>query len=189
MQVTPFTRTLFALCALALAACSGAEQRYSSPPVEPTAKVSSRFGSLEIVEVTLPTYAAEERIYVQTADGAISELGPLWSDDPARAMTLQLARDFAAITGATVAPEPWPFRSFADAKIDVRLEEMLATAAGTFLIAGQYFVAPESGNGERAGRFSIAVPLPADASVGQIAAARSAATVSLAEQIAKTALR
>jgi len=177
------------LAMLAVAACSGADQRFATPNLEPTTKVSSRYASLEIVQVTLPTYAGAEDIFVQGADGAITELGPLWADDPARAITLQLARDFAAITGATVAPEPWPFRSFPAARVDVRLEEMLATTSGTFRMSGQYFVAPEEDGRDRSRPFSIAVPLMPDATASQIAAARGAATLELAETIAKATLR
>lgn len=177
------------LAMLAVAGCSGGDQRFATPNLEPSAKVASRYASLEVVQVTLPTYAAAEDIFVQDADGAITELGPLWADDPARAITLQLARDFAAITGATVAPAPWPFRSFAEARVDVRLEEMLATTSGTFVMSGQYFVAPEEEGRDRSGPFSITVPLALDAGAPQIAAARGAATLQLAEEIAKAGLR
>ena len=186
----PFLKiSLMALALPALAACSGSDVRFAGPAVQPTAKVSSRYRSLEEVEVTLPTYAASESIYRQEPDGSITELGPLWADDPARAITLQLSRDFAAITGANAAPEPWPFRSFPDAKVDVRLEEMLATAANTFRMSGQFFVAPEEEGPERSGQFAISVPLPEDASAAQIAAARNAATSQLAEQVARSGLR
>jgi hypothetical protein len=189
MMKRTFPKTLLVAAGLGLAGCGGGDIRYATPPVEPTVQVSSRYSSLEVIEVTLPTYAATEDIFIQQPDGAIEALGPLWADLPARAMTLQLARDLGAITGATVAPEPWPFRGFSDARIDVRFEEMVATAAGQFRIAGQFFVAPEQEGGDRSGRFSIAVALPEDASVAQIAAARSTATLQLAEQIARAALR
>lgn len=189
MKLTVFSAPLMGVCLLALTACSGADIRYATPPVNPSERISSRYQSLEVVEVTLPTYAADENIAVQGPDGAITTLGALWADDPARGLTLQLARDLANITGATVAPAPWPFRDFADAKVDVRVEEMVATAAGTFRIAGQYFVAPEEEGRPRAGQFEIAVPLPEDAGAVQIAAARGAASLLLAEEIARKGLR
>ncbi|KMK66789.1 membrane integrity-associated transporter subunit PqiC [Puniceibacterium sp. IMCC21224] len=189
MTMNAFSSSLMGLVLLSVSACSGNDTRYATPPVEPSARISSRYQSLEVVEVTLPSYAADQAIFVQSADGAISELGGLWADDPARALTLQLARDLTNITGATVAPAPWPFRSYAAAKVDVRLEEMLATASGTFRIAGQYFVAPEDDGREPSGQFSIAVPLPENATPAQIAAARGAASLALAEEIARKALR
>src|SRR6056297_2030903 len=116
---------------LSLAACS-ADRLYSTPDEVPQARVAVAWDSVEVVEVTLPTYAASEAIYVREADGAIAALGPLWSDDPARATTLQLSRDLAAITGARVAPDPWPFRGFAEVRLDVRIEDFVATGPGTF---------------------------------------------------------
>lgn len=180
---------MLVLTALVLAACTTKDVRFASAPIEPTARIASRYATLEVVEVTLPVYAASEEIFTQDATGAISALGPLWADEPARAMTLQLARDLAAITGATVAPQPWPFRGFAEARVDVRIEEMLATASGTFRISGQYFVAPETSGRDRSGLFSISVPLPAQPSPSRIADARGAAMLSLAEEIARRGLQ
>lgn len=182
----------FALAALSLgllAACGGPDLRYATPPSAPETRIASRYPTLEIVEVALPTYAASEDIFVTDPAGAIAPLGPLWADDPARAMTLQLSRDLGAITGAQVAPEPWPFRDYAAAKVDVRLEDMLATATGMFRLSGQYFVAPEDEGRDASGGFAIEVPLPEDPSARQIAAARSAAVTRLAEQIAGNGLR
>jgi uncharacterized lipoprotein YmbA len=174
-----------------LAACGGGDARFATPSSAPEARVASRYPTIEVVEVTLPLYAAGEEIFVEEPGGAITELGPLWADDPARAVTLQLSRDLAAITGARVAPEPWPFRQFPAAKVDVRLEDMRATLAGGFLMSGQYFVAPEEGEGagDRSGSFRIEVPLPEDPSVRLIAAARSAGVTALATQIARSGLR
>ncbi|WP_149756651.1 PqiC family protein [Roseivivax sediminis] len=183
-----WTTPLGALALTVLAACGGGDIRYATPPSAPEARVGSAYATLEVVEVQLPTYAASEDIFVADAGGALTALGPLWADDPARAMTLQLARDLSAITGAQVAPEPWPFRDYAAAKLDVRLEDMLATAAGTFRLSGQFFVAPDDGGRDRSGRFAIEVPLAEDADAASIAAARSAAVSQLAEDIARRGL-
>ena len=151
-------------------------------------RISSRYRSVEVVEVTLPTYAEDEAIYVRDGEGALSALGPFWADAPARSVTMQLARELGAITGARVAPEPWPFRTFADVRVDVRVEDFVATSSGAFLIAGQYFVAPDSGERERAGRFEITAPL-ANASSAGIAMARSNAVAQLAVEVAREGLR
>lgn len=182
------TTILGALAIGALAACGGGDIRYATPPSTPTERLGSAYRTLEIVEVQLPTYAATEDIFVAAPDGAITPLGPLWADDPARAMTLQLSRDLSTITGAQAAPEPWPFRDFAAAKVDVRLEEMLATGANTFRLAGQFFVAPDTGGRDRSGSFAIEVPLAEGATAGGIAAARSAAVTQLAAEIARRGL-
>lgn len=184
-----FSILMFVLSAAALTACTTKDIRYASIQAEPSVRIETRYQTVEVVEVTLPVYAASEAIYTQDANGAISALGPLWADNPARAITMQLARDMAAITGAMVAPEPWPFRGRAEARAEVRIEEMLAMADGTFRISGQYFVAPENAGRDRSGQFSISVPLPAQPSPERIAAARGAATSSLAEDIAKRGLR
>ncbi|ETW12036.1 hypothetical protein ATO8_13112 [Roseivivax marinus] len=177
-----------ALAAGTLAACGGPDQRFATPASTPTVRVASAYPTLEVVEVTLPLYAASEEIYAADAGGAITPLGPLWADDPARAMTLQLSRDLGQITGATVAPEPWPYREYAAAKVDVRIEDMLATDAGTFRLAGQYFVAPDEGGRNRSGSFSIEVPMATPDSAATIAAARSAAVSQLAETVARRGL-
>ncbi|ROU03734.1 PqiC family protein [Histidinibacterium lentulum] len=168
---------------------TGPEPRYSAPAVTPTDSVSSRYSSVEVVTVTLPTYAASEDIYVRGQDGALTRLGPLWADDPARAVTQQLAGDLSAITGARVAAEPWPFREFPAARVDVRLTDMVATEDGRFRLVGQYFVAPESGQGDRSGRFLIESPLPAPTTASSIATARGQAVADLALQIARNGLR
>ncbi|MCE0505090.1 MULTISPECIES: PqiC family protein [unclassified Roseivivax] len=173
---------------LLVAAC-GPEPRFASPISPPEARVASAFPSLEVVEVTLPSYAADEQIFQRGADGAIAPAGTLWADLPARAITLQLSRDLAVITGVTVAPEPWPFRPFPAARVDVRLEEMLATSEGTFRLAGQYFVAPEAGGRATAGQFAIVEPIQGDTgSAAAIATARGRAVARLAEQIAREGL-
>lgn len=185
----PVLALLATAAVFATTACTSDKIRFATPSIEPTARVSARYSSIEVSEVKLPVYADSEEISSEDATGAIVPLGPLWADDPARAMTLQLARDLASITGAKTAPEPWPFRDYAQAKVDVRVEDMLATAAGVFRISGQFFVAPERGGGDRSGSFVVSAPLPAQASAKDIAAARAAATTSLAEEIARRGLR
>ncbi|QFT62128.1 hypothetical protein SAMN05421853_11252 [Roseivivax halotolerans] len=186
MTITTTRRFAAIGLALALAAC-GSETRFASPIAPPEVRVPSSFPSLEVAEVTLPSYAAAEDIYLRGADGAISPAGTLWADLPARAITLQLSRDLATITGVTVAPEPWPFRPFPAARVDVRLEEMLATAEGTFRLAGQYFVAPEAGGRAASGQFAIVEPIGGE-SAAAIANARGRAVARLAEEIAREGL-
>jgi len=126
---------------------------------------------------------------VREEGGALNRLGPLWADDPARAVTRQLAGDPAAITGARVAAEPWPVRERAAARVDVRLTEKVATGDGRFRRVGHYFLAPESGPGDRSDRFRVETPRPAPVTPLAIAAARGQAVVDLALQIARNGLR
>jgi hypothetical protein len=90
MKNRPFAA--LALLAL-LAACGGPELRYAVPQITPTEKVSIAFASVEVREITLPTYAALEEIFVETPEGVITTADKLlWADDPARAATLELSR-------------------------------------------------------------------------------------------------
>ena len=186
-------RPLIALPLIAaLAACGGTVERFGSgaPVVDQTLpRVSSRYSSLEVRQVSLPSYAASDEIASRDAGGAITtNKSTLWADEPARAMTLELSRYLGQITGAQVAAEPWPFLDRAAAIVDVRIEDMVADADGSFHITGQYYVAPDSGYGGRSGLFSLSQPIVGDGA-GAIAAARAAATRALAEQIARGELR
>lgn len=174
-----------------LAACGGPELRYAVPQVAPTEKVAIAFGSVELREISLPTYAALEEIYVETPEGVITPADDLlWADDPVRAATLELARALRLLTGARVASEPWPFDDFAEARVEVRLEEFLADAQGRFRVAGQYFVATRDALGrDRAESFEIAVPIVQGTGASGLAAARATAMIELAGIIARTGLR
>ncbi|WP_375258190.1 membrane integrity-associated transporter subunit PqiC [Citreimonas sp.] len=185
-------RTTIALLGLSLgAACGGPDIRFAAPASVPSERIASVYDRIEVIQVGLPIYATTEEIVFQDATGAITPTEALWADEPARAVTLQLSRDLAALTGALVAPEPWPFRDFPDAQVDVRVEDFVATAAGTFVLTGQYFVAPEeeAQGPDRAVRFSLSAPIVGEAGPRAIAAARNAAVTQLAQQIAANGLR
>lgn len=176
------------LIVAALAACSS-EPRFAARAPVPDARIGVRYSSIEVVQVTLPTYGAQESIYVRAADGAIKSMGPLWADDPSRAVTLQLARDIGLITGSVAAPSPWPYRDLPDVRVDVRIEDFLATAEGSFLLSGQYYIAPEEGGRGRARRFEYAVPVADPTSAASIVAARGAAVSGLSVEIVQNGLR
>ncbi|MBS8225148.1 PqiC family protein [Vannielia litorea] len=181
------------LAAVALAACSGADIRVApagvAAPTAPTERVSIRYRSVEVALVTMPTYATTEEIVIAAADGTVVPIGALWSDEPARAMTLQLARELGVVTSRIVAPEPWPFRDRADARVDVRVEDFHATQRGTFRIAGQYYVAPEEAGREVARGFAVEAPIVGAPTAASIASARTAATGRLVVAIARDSLR
>ena len=176
-----------------LPGCDSVEPRFDAPPAveraAPTEKVTSRYYRIVVVAVTLPSYAQAEEIYQRDADGAILPLGPLWADEPGRAVTQQVARDLDAITGRLVAPEPWPFRGRPDVRVDIRVQDFHATVDGSFRLSGQVFVAPEETGPDRARRFDIETPIAGEGGPGEIAAARSAAVSELAVFIAKNGLR
>lgn len=175
-----------------LAGCSGfgTELRYPVPAVAPAEKVSIRFRTVEVRQVSLPEYAELSEMSTRTAEGAIeTQKNLLWADDPVRAVTLELARNLGLITGATVASEPWPFETFADARLEVRIEEMLTDQAGNYRLSGQYFVAANSGAVNRSRLFSLSVPLQGEPGPATMAAARGQIIADLALLIAKDGLR
>jgi uncharacterized lipoprotein YmbA len=180
---------------LTLAACSAAPLRYAVPPATVEARVPVAFAGIEVIDVTLPTYAQGEEISVGLPDGGIQrQTGLLWADIPARAVTLDLTRALGQITGARVASSPWPIDRSADARVEVRIEEFLPAEAGdgtaAFRLSGQYFVGAFDGSERaRARGFALAVPYDPAGGPAAIAAARATATAQLAETIARDGLR
>ncbi|WP_297768204.1 ABC-type transport auxiliary lipoprotein family protein [uncultured Roseovarius sp.] len=180
-----------ALAAVAMvAACTGVpDQRVTVPRAPVEAKQRIAFGSVLLREVSLPNYAAGEEIFVGDAAGLLNtQPGLLWADDPSRAITLELSRHLSQITGVRAASEPWPFEEFAEAQVEVRIEEMLARDAGVFRLAGQYFVTSESGRA-RARLFDLSVPVDIEGGAPALAAARAQAVGDLALEIARGGLR
>jgi uncharacterized lipoprotein YmbA len=187
-------KTSFALAPvlILLAACGGdPAQRFAVPQVAPAESVRIGFSSIEVRDVTLPTYAQSEEISIEGLDGAItSSSSLLWADDPGRAATLELARALATITDVPVAAEPWPFEPYPAVRVEVRVEEFIASLAGEFRLSGQYFVAALDGSRrDRARLFDVSVPLVPEATPAQIAAARGQAMGDLAILIAREGLR
>ncbi len=181
---------LTAALVLILAACSGPTMRIPSPVPTVTETVRSRYAGIEVLDVSLPTYASGEEIFTEDASGLLAGSSDvLWADDPTRAITLSLARALAQITGARVAPEPWPFDQYPSVRVDVRVEDM-RTVGAQFTLSGQYFVAPLEGSGRGTARlFSVSAPLPEDYKLPDLAAARSATIAQLALLIARDGLR
>jgi len=191
-----FRPLVLALLVLSAACSSTPEQRIAVPSTPAEVKQQRiAFGTVQLREVSLPSYAAGEEIFVADATGLLSARpGLFWADDPARAITLELARHLGRVTGARVVSEPWPFDTPAEAEVELRVEEMVARATGGFRLAGQYFVTSESGRA-RARLFAIKVPLPPseDAETGidatALAQARGQAVRDLAVEIARNGLR
>lgn len=183
------------LVLLALAACGqgglfSTPPRLTTPPTDPAESIGIGFSTVEVLDISLPDYAADDRIFVQAPGGVLAPSGAIWADDPARALTLELSLALAGITGERVAPEPWPFEEPPEAQVDVRLAEIVADASGAFVLRGQYFVASRDGSGrDTAEEFRIVIPLPPEPGPATIAAARARATVALAQEIAANGLR
>lgn len=180
---------LSAALALTLVACAGQVVRIPAPAPVMTETVRSRYQGIEVLDVSLPTYASGEEIFTEDASGLLTgSSNMLWADDPTRATTLGLARALSQITGARVAPEPWPFAEYAAARVDVRVEDM-RTIGARFTLSGQYFVAPVGGGRGTARLFAVTSPLPEAPTLSDFARARSDTIAKLALMIARDGLR
>jgi uncharacterized lipoprotein YmbA len=185
-------RSVLLLLALLLAACGRDPLRIAVPPLAAQDSIAVGFASVEVLEVSLPDYADGDDIFVQGQGGALSaSAGVSWADDPSRALTLELTRLLNDLTGATIAPSPWPFDDRPEARLDVRVEQFAPDLTlGAFVLRGQYFVGAFDGTGRnRARTFAITTALPPEPGPAAIAYARSQATVALARQIATEGLR
>ena len=176
-----------ATLALLLAACSGTVERLDYTRATSDLRLNALASSVIVRTVQLPTYAASEEIAFESAPGIITTSDELlWSDDPQRAVTLQITAHLNDILSATVGPDPWPFAGLPDVGVDIRVAEMLAGADGVYRLEGQYFV---GGDGidfrNSANAFDIAVPLAGEGP-GAVAAAQAAAILSLSEDIARS---
>ncbi|MDF1619874.1 PqiC family protein [Pseudothioclava nitratireducens] len=173
---------------LALAACSDptATGRYTVDPAQAEKTLPNKLGYAELREVSLPQYAAGQEIIWQTEDGALrSSPDNVWADDPARAVTLSLARQISDRSGATVIAEPWPLAQEPARRIEVRIEQMLPRADQVMQLSGVYFVSPAGyGSGrDIVRRFDLAVPIEAEGPAA-IARAQSQAIALLSQKIA-----
>ena len=188
--MTPVVRLTSILMLGLLAACGGAPERYSVSAPAVTEKTPIAFGSVEVRDVSLPSYAAADEIHIQGEDGTlVSSTDVLWADSPERAVALELSQNLARLTDRRIASEPWPFEAFPDARLEVRFTELVATSGGLFRGAGQYFVAVENGRRERAGLFELAVPFDPAGGPPAIARARGQLILDLAAYIARNGLR
>lgn len=184
-------RFLWAFCVVFLASCSGeTAARYAVPLPQPGERIAIAHASVEVRDVSLPTYAASEEVHRERADGALKSSGMvLWADAPERAVSLELSRNLAQLTRARVANEPWPFESYPQARVEVRVEDMVAGNDGLFRLKGQYFVAVARRARERSGLFSLTVPYDQRGGPVAIAAARGQVVLDLAKIIARDGLR
>lgn len=186
-------RFLVAATLLALTAACTAEPpiRYEAPPAEIEERMSIAYEAVSVREVSLPIYAATEQIFREDVPGRVTtDAVSLWADDPVRAVTLDIARALRQITGARVAPDPWPYRSRPEVVVDVRFEDLVPGADGTYRAAGLYFVAPEDEDGaEHAHGFDISVPYDPAGGLTALAAARSQLIGLIALDIVESALR
>ena len=182
-----------AILALALlpAACGGTTERFAVSTPQVTESVRISFASVEVRDVSLPSYASSDEISTQDANGTlVSSKNILWADAPERSIALELSRNLAKISGRRIASEPWPFEAFPAARLEIRFAELVAGADGQFRTSGQYFVAVRDDDGrERSGLFDLSVTYDPEAGPNAIAAARGQIILDLASYVARNGLR
>jgi uncharacterized lipoprotein YmbA len=187
--MTFILRALISVFVLSLAACSSPERFAVSTPVV-TEKVRIGFASVEVRDVSLPSYAAADEIAIREEDGTlVTSSKMLWADAPERAIALQLSQNLARLTSRRVASEPWPFEEYAGARLEVRFAELVASTTGEFRTSGQYFVGVRDGGRERSGLFDLTVSFDPNGGPSAIAAARGQLILDLASFVAKSGLR
>ncbi|WP_299025902.1 ABC-type transport auxiliary lipoprotein family protein [uncultured Sulfitobacter sp.] len=183
-----FTRPLAIAATLVLLAACGAPERIAVNPPAITETVRIGFSSVEVKDVSLPSYAAADEIAQQAPDGTLITSKVLWADAPERAVGLELSRNLARLTRKRIASEPWPFEEDAAATLDVRFADLVAGTDGTFRATGQYFVGVYEGR-ERSGLFDLSVAYDPKGGPTAIADARGRIIVDLARFLARKALR
>lgn len=185
-----FAARVLSIAILMLLAACGSPERFAvtTPEITQTARIA--FASVEVRDVSLPSYAAADEITIRSEDGTLtSSSDVLWADAPERAIALELSQNLARLTKRRIASEPWPFEQFPDARLEVRFAELVATSAGVFSTSGQYFVAVEDGGRERSGLFDLNVSFDPAGGPNAIAQARGQLILDLARFIAREGLR
>tara|TARA_R110000782_G_scaffold21966_4_gene58657 strand:- start:493 stop:1056 length:564 start_codon:yes stop_codon:yes gene_type:complete len=174
---------------LALTAC-GTADRFAVDTPQVTEKINIGFSAVEVRDVSLPTYAADEEIHILKNNGTMtSSADQLWADSPERAVALELSENLSRLTSRRIASEPWPFEAYPDARLEVRFSKLIASEAGQFRASGQYFVAVLNGTQERSGLFDLSVPFDPKGGAASIAVARGQLILDLASFIALNGLK
>ena len=178
------------LASVFLAACGGPADLYSVNAPQVSDRISIAFNTVEIRDVSLPSYAAADEIAVEGAGGVVlTDSDVRWADTPERAVALELTRHLVQLSGKRVASEPWPFDDFPEAQVEIRFENLIASANGTYRASGQFFVSSDTGNNDDFGLFDLSVPYSVAGGPAAIANARGQLILDLAELIAREGLR
>ena len=110
-------KPLAAAAALVFLAACGTPDRIAVQPPAISETVRIGFASVEVKDVSLPSYAAADEVAQQAIDGSLITSKVLWADAPERAIGLELSRNLAQLTKRRIASEPWPFEEDAAATL------------------------------------------------------------------------
>lgn len=173
---------------LPLVSCGDTNARFPISTADEAQVSKSRVAvrTIEVRDVSLPTYAAASEIVVEQDGGALSVVPKaIWADDPVRGVTGALSRSLDLRSTASVASEPWPLAEPADVRLEVRIDRMIAKIDGNFELSGQFAIAaPDGAMRESVQRFAVSAPM-VDGSAGAVAQATGAAIDNLADVIVK----
>jgi uncharacterized lipoprotein YmbA len=181
-------KPLAAAAALVFLAACGTPDRIAVQPPAISETVRIGFASVEVKDVSLPSYAAADEVAQQAIDGSLITSKVLWADAPERAIGLELSRNLAQLTKRRIASEPWPFEEDAAATLDVRFTDLIAGTDGVFRAKGQYFVGVYEAR-ERSGLFDLTVAYDPNGGPAAIARARGQIVLDLAKYVARNGLR
>ncbi|OSP56811.1 membrane integrity-associated transporter subunit PqiC [Pseudoruegeria sp. SK021] len=176
--------------ALVATACSGPAKQVLLTSTAPELRIRPIVASVEIRDLSLPRYAASDDLVVLGEDGVVETVtNTVWADTPERSITLSLATNLGAITGARVASEPWPFSTSPEAQVVVTVTRLLGQPGGQLQFTGQYAIsAVASSISDRSGSFNIVVPVEGTGP-DALARAQGAAISQLSEIIARRLAR
>ena len=83
------TKPLAAAVALAFLGACGTPDRIAVQPPAITETISIGFASVEVRDVSLPTYASADEVVQQAPDGALVTSKVLWADAPEIVLDIQ----------------------------------------------------------------------------------------------------
>ncbi len=136
--------SLLGLVLVALSACgSGPPPKLYLlvPPVvesDASARATNSIKALGISQVTLPSYAADERIATMSTSGVVSHIGDQrWAEEPEDAITRLLAKQLEQRGAQTVLREPWPRDYEPEARVEISFGRLLREQHGGASFSGQ----------------------------------------------------
>ncbi len=135
---------LLGLALVALSACGGGpppKLYLLVPPVfegSASARADNLIKTLGISQVTLPGYAADERIATVSTSGVVSQLDDQrWAEEPEEAITRLLAKQLEQRGAQIVLREPWPRDYEPEARVEISFGRLLREEHGGASFAGQ----------------------------------------------------
>lgn len=179
-------KKMFSVALIALAACSGPEERYLLPEISGVDTYRTSVRTVQVARMDLPAYVSDSEITLLGEDGVLRPTkSGFWADEPERALSEMLAAGLDQALSASVAADPWPFETPADVQVTVKVHRLSGIPGESLGFSGQYFLtSPAHGNLERAYRFSYSIPM-SDATIQAMAAAQTEALRLLVNDVAR----